>query len=79
MTPRVAAIVEAVVEISKQRQKTPVQVAIAWILSQPTITAVVTGTDTPQRVRDSSGAVGWSLDDRELALLNEVSWAKSDE
>jgi aryl-alcohol dehydrogenase-like predicted oxidoreductase len=73
MTPRAGAVIDAVVEIARQRDRTPVQVALAWCLAQPGITAVITGADTAERVRENSGAAGWTIDDEAMARLEQVS------
>ncbi len=73
MTPHAGAIIDTVVEIARQRDRTPAQVAMAWCLAQPGIAAVITGADTVERVRENSGAAGWAIDAEAMASLEEVS------
>jgi len=72
-TERNWAIIDAVGEIAEARGKTYPQVALAWLLAQPTVTAPIIGVRTPEQLEDNLGAVGWELSDEELNRLNEVS------
>jgi aryl-alcohol dehydrogenase-like predicted oxidoreductase len=77
MTPRTGQIIETVIEIAMQRGKTPSQVAMAWCLSRPGVTSVITGADTPERVRENCGAVGWQLNSEDKSRLDAVSQGMS--
>ncbi len=73
MTPAVDKVIETVINIGKDRDKTPTQVAMAWCLTRPAVTAVITGSDTPERVESNFGAVDWKLTDEEVDRLDAVS------
>ncbi len=73
MTPRTGRVIDAVISIAEQCGRTPGQVAMAWCLTRPGITSVITGADTPQRVRENCGAVGWALSIEHLETLDRVS------
>jgi aryl-alcohol dehydrogenase-like predicted oxidoreductase len=73
MTKPVDRVIQAVMEIAQERGRTPSQVAMAWCLTRPEITAVVTGADTPDRVDENFGAVGWHLSDEERDRLDSLS------
>ena len=73
MTPEVGKVIETVIEIGKERDRTPSQVAMAWCLTRPAITAVITGADTAERVESNFGAVDWELTAEEIERLDHVS------
>ncbi len=66
-------IVEAVGEIAEARDKTHPQVALAWLLAQPAVTAPIIGVRTEEQLEDNLGAVGWKLSAEELKRLDEAS------
>jgi aryl-alcohol dehydrogenase-like predicted oxidoreductase len=72
-TERNWAIIDAVGDIAAARDKSYPQVALAWLLAQPTVVAPIIGVRTPEQLEDNLGAVGWSLTDEELTRLQEVS------
>lgn len=72
-TERNWAIMDAVGDIAAARDKSYPQVALAWLLAQPTVVAPIIGARTPEQLEDNLGAVGWRLTDEELARLQEVS------
>ncbi len=72
-TERNWRIVEAVGDIAEARGKSYAQVALAWLLAQPTVVAPILGARTPEQLDDNLGAVGWELDADELTTLNEAS------
>ena len=65
--------IQKLIEIAEERDKTPAQVAIAWILDHPEVSAAIIGPDTPEHVDDVFGAVGWRLDAEHRAALNQAS------
>ena len=73
MTQHTDQVIATVIDVAQSRGKTPTQVAMAWCLANPGVTAVIIGADTPDRVRENWGAVGWKLTDEELTRLNDVS------
>ena len=76
MSPDADRVVETLIRIGTARGKTPAQVAIAWVLSHPEISAAMIGPDSPEQVEENLGGVGWELTDDERAALDEASaWA----
>ncbi|HUQ91593.1 MAG TPA: aldo/keto reductase [Bryobacteraceae bacterium] len=73
MTKRADRIVAALVDIAGQREKTPIQVTLAWCLARPEITSVIIGADTPEQAEEDLGAVGWRLSSEETARLDKLS------
>jgi aryl-alcohol dehydrogenase-like predicted oxidoreductase len=66
-------IVDAVGQIAEERGKTYAQVALAWLLAQPTVVSPIVGARTPEQLADNLGSVGWELTREELALLDQAS------
>ena len=52
--------------------KTPTQVALNWLLTNPDVT-VIPGAKTKEQVEDIMGAVGWELDEGEVTELRKTA------
>jgi aryl-alcohol dehydrogenase-like predicted oxidoreductase len=70
-------------ELAKAHRKTPVQVAIAWVLSQPGIICALTGPSTYAHMKENVEGSGWSLppDDHkalETLFAREDEWLKKE-
>ena len=66
-------VVEAVGEIATELSVTPAQVAVAWLLAQPDVTAPLVGASRPEQLRDTVGALEVRLPEAALRRLDEVS------
>ncbi|SHM11084.1 aldo/keto reductase [Actinacidiphila paucisporea] len=64
-------IVDAVAAVADERGVTRAQVALAWLLRQPTVTAPIVGATRPQHLDDAIAAVDLRLDDDECKRLEE--------
>ena len=64
-------VVDAVVEIARGRGVTPAQVALAWILRQPGVTAPIIGVTKIEQLDDAVAALEVTLDDDECLRLEE--------
>jgi len=64
-------IVERVAEIASERGIPRAQVALAWLLSKPVITAPIVGASKPNHLEDAAAAVGLKLTDDEIKRLEE--------
>src|SRR5271168_3049304 len=60
------AVVEAVTEIAKARGVSNMQVALAWVLRNPAITAPIVGTSKAHHLDDAVGALSITLSDDEV-------------
>lgn len=65
------AVVDRVVAIAQQRSVPPAQVALAWLLHQPSVTAPIIGASKMHHLEDAVAALEISLTDRECAQLEE--------
>jgi len=55
--------------IGNQHGRSPGEVAVAWVLRDPTVTGAIVGARRPEQVRGLSGAAGLRLSPRELAAI----------
>jgi aryl-alcohol dehydrogenase (NADP+) len=65
------AVVERVVELAKQREVTPSQIALAWLLHQPGVTAPIIGASQMAHLEQDVAALEIELSSEELDLLEE--------
>jgi aryl-alcohol dehydrogenase-like predicted oxidoreductase len=63
------AVIDAVAEVANQRGVAPAEVAIAWLLAQPAVTAPIIGVTKAEQLEDSVKAVGTRLSDDEITRL----------
>ncbi|MBF6328530.1 aldo/keto reductase [Nocardia transvalensis] len=73
LTERKLAIAEVVKQVAAELGKTPSQVALAWTLQNPDVTAPIIGARTPAQLEDNLGALDVEFDTAHLAHLNEAS------
>lgn len=67
------AILDKVLEVARQRGAHPAQVALAWLLAKPYVTAPIIGANSVAQLRDLMPAAGLQLSREEVAALDEVS------
>ena len=65
------SIVERVLELAAKRDLSAAQVALAWLLHNPVVTSPIVGVTKPSHLSDAIAAVDVSLDDDEVAYLEE--------
>ncbi|MFK3985594.1 aldo/keto reductase [Micromonospora sp. NPDC050397] len=65
------AVVDAVDRVAEARGLPSAQVALAWLLHQPAVTAPIVGATKPGQIEDAVAALGIGLDDAERAALEE--------
>jgi len=69
---RSLAVVDAVHPIAERLDATVAQVALAWNVAQPGVTAAIAGSRSPEHARANAGAGDLELDDATLAELETV-------
>ena len=67
------ALIDVMKEIAKKHNATVAQVAIAWLLKQPTVTSVLLGARTKQQLADNLASVNVNLTDEEVIVLAYVA------
>lgn len=71
-TPQDFAITDRITEVSRRRGLPNVQVALAWMLHQPGITAPIVGVTKLEQLDQLVGALDVKLDASELMALSEI-------
>jgi 1-deoxyxylulose-5-phosphate synthase len=64
-------VVDRVTEVAAKRGVPNAQVALAWVLQQPGVTAPIVGASKPHHLNDAIAAVGLKLEESELKSLEE--------
>ncbi len=73
LTERALDIADVVVEVAKELEKTPAQVALAWTLLNPAVVSPLIGARTFAQLEDNLGALSITFSDEQVARLNTVS------
>lgn len=66
-------IVEALVKVADELEKTPSQVALAWLLGRPAVSSVIFGARNVAQLEDNLGAGDLVLPDEVMARLDAAS------
>ena len=70
--PEDFAIVDCITDVAKKRGLNNAQVALAWVLHQPDVTAPIIGVSKPNHLQDAIVALEVRLDESELKALSEL-------
>ncbi|MFL1406573.1 aldo/keto reductase [Marinobacter sp. M1N3S26] len=70
---RLYRVLDVLFEIAEEVGKTVPQVAINWLLRRPTVSSVLIGARDETQLKQNLGAVGWSLDESQVARLDVAS------
>jgi aryl-alcohol dehydrogenase-like predicted oxidoreductase len=70
---RLYRVVDALEMVAEETGRSLPQIAIAWLLTRPTISSVIIGARNEMQLRDNLGAVGWSLSAKQIATLSKAS------
>jgi len=66
---RALGFLDRIRPIAEEHGKSLTQLAIAWVLSQPGVTAAIVGARRPEQVEHNAGGAGWQLTDDELQRI----------
>ncbi|MFN7553817.1 aldo/keto reductase, partial [Microcystis sp.] len=69
---KIAPILRVLQELGAKYQKTPAQVALNWLIAQGDVIPIP-GAKTAAQARENAGALGWSLEAREVTQLEQMS------
>lgn len=69
---RTWSVTDAVLAVAEETDRSPAQVALRWLLQQPTVTAPIIGARNLAQLDDNLGATGWSLSEKHLRGLTGV-------
>ena len=70
---RLYRIVDVLTAIGQERNVSPAQVALNWVMNKPRVDTVVIGARNEEQLRDNLAAAAWRLSAEEMARLDEVS------
>ncbi len=70
---RLYRVVDALDIVATETGKTVPQIALAWLLTRPTVSSVIIGARNEAQLRDNLAAVGCSLAAEHIQRLNEAS------
>jgi aryl-alcohol dehydrogenase-like predicted oxidoreductase len=62
-----------VAALAQEKGHTPAQVALAWVMHRPAVTAPIIGPRTMAQLEDNLGALEVTLTDDDLRRIDEVS------
>ena len=65
-------IIDRLVALAGKRGHAPAQIAIAWLLHKPWVTAPIVGATRVSHIADAAKAVDIRLDDEEMTFLDEL-------
>jgi aryl-alcohol dehydrogenase-like predicted oxidoreductase len=66
------ALVERLTAVAHASDRSILELALCWLLSQEGVTSVIAGATTPEQVTANVAASGWRLDADELAAVDAV-------
>ncbi|UDL96130.1 aldo/keto reductase [Lichenihabitans sp. PAMC28606] len=66
-------VVDALDSVAEETGKSVPQVALAWLLTRPTVSTLVIGARNEEQLRQNLGAIGWSLKAEQIKTLDEAS------
>ena len=66
-------ILDALDQVAKRLHATPVQVALAWLMARPTVTAPIASATSLAQLKELIGATRLELDEASMGLLNRAS------
>jgi len=66
-------VLDALRAMGEARGKTPAQMALGWLQTQPFVTAPIVGANTVEQLEESLGAVGLRLEEEEMGRLDELT------
>jgi len=70
---RLFRIVDKLTELAAETGKTVAQIALNWLLQKPTVSSIIIGARDEAQLLQNIGAVGWSLDARQMSTLDQAS------
>jgi aryl-alcohol dehydrogenase-like predicted oxidoreductase len=66
-------VIDVLLAVAEEADKSPAQVAIQWLLERPGVTAPIIGARNIDQLESNLGSVGWNLSVEQMARLNAVS------
>jgi len=73
LTEKNFRLIDEMERIGRQHGKSIAQVALAWLLTNPLITAPIVGARNTEQLKESIGAAGFRLSEEEMEPLNRMT------
>lgn len=73
MSDRVLSAVQQLEPIARDLDLSMAQLALAWVLRKPDVTAAIIGASRPDQVIDNAGASGVKLSEETLRRIDEIT------
>ncbi len=71
------AVVQSLAEFAERRDRTMVELAIAWLLAHGPVASVIAGATSPEQVNANVAAANWALDDGDMAEIETLLQPKA--
>lgn len=68
--------VESLIEFSRSRGHTVLDLAFSWLTARPTVSSVIAGATSPEQVESNAAAAGWILTEADLSEVDAILPAK---
>ena len=72
MTPENYAKINALTAFARKHDHTLNELAHAWLLSQPSVSSVISGATRVEHIQANAVAGEWELSPEEVAAVNEI-------
>jgi aryl-alcohol dehydrogenase-like predicted oxidoreductase len=73
LNQRGLGVLEALDDVAARHKGTPAQVALAWLIARPSVTAPIASATSLDQLHDILKAVELKLDKQDIDLLNAAS------
>lgn len=64
-------VVESLIQFAESRGHTILELAVSWLLAQPTVASVIAGATKPEQIAANVASAGWKLTPNELAEIEK--------
>jgi aryl-alcohol dehydrogenase-like predicted oxidoreductase len=75
LNPRGLRILKGLDEVAARYRATPAQVALAWLMARPSVTAPIASATSVEQLKDITAAAALVLDEEAIRVLDAASKA----
>ena len=68
-------IVEKLIAYASEREHSLLELALSWLLAQPSVASVIAGASNRTQLGENTEAVSWRLSEEELAAIDQIAAA----
>jgi len=73
LTDRNFAVVDALHGVARKNGRTLLELAISWLLRQPSVASVIAGATSAEQIRANAAAAGWDISNEDLAAIDRIA------